>query len=56
MASYAPIGPDDIPEMRTLAQTHDPVEMAAVKDIASLDEVITAMTCAREPFPNSPRG
>lgn len=42
--SHAPIGPDGVPEMRTPAQAADPLEIAALEDIASLDAVIKEMS------------
>ncbi|WP_281035218.1 MULTISPECIES: hypothetical protein [unclassified Mesorhizobium] len=42
--SYAPIGPDGVPEIRTPAQAADPLEIAALEDIASLDAVIKEMS------------
>ncbi|AZO48913.1 MAG: hypothetical protein E5V61_04095 [Mesorhizobium sp.] len=42
--SYAPIGPGGVPEIRTPAQAADPLEIAALEDIASLDAVIKEMS------------
>ncbi|RWD30848.1 MAG: hypothetical protein EOS22_06265 [Mesorhizobium sp.] len=42
--SHAPIGPDGVPEIRTPAQTADPLEIAALEDIASLDAAIKEMS------------
>ncbi|TGQ09313.1 hypothetical protein EN858_21440 [Mesorhizobium sp. M4B.F.Ca.ET.215.01.1.1] len=42
--SYAPIGPSGVPETRTPAQAADPIEIAALEDIASLDAVIKEMS------------
>ena len=44
VASYAPVGPDGKPQLRTLKQSTDPLEMAAFADIVSLDELIGEMS------------
>ncbi|RUX50038.1 hypothetical protein EOA33_10715 [Mesorhizobium sp. M4A.F.Ca.ET.050.02.1.1] len=44
--SHAPMGPDGVPELRTAAQTADPLEIAALEDIAQLDAVIKEMSTA----------
>ncbi len=44
VASHAPISLDGTPEPRTLAQSSDPLEIAALEDITALDAVIYAMS------------
>lgn len=44
VASYAPIGVDGVPEPRSAAQATDPLEIAALEDIALLDTVIEEMS------------
>ncbi|RVD33853.1 hypothetical protein EN812_31595 [Mesorhizobium sp. M4B.F.Ca.ET.169.01.1.1] len=44
VASHAPISPDGVPELRTAAQIADPLEIAALEDIAQLDAVIKEMS------------
>ena len=44
VASYAPVGPDGTPHLRTLRQSTDPLEMAALDDIGALDELIREMS------------
>jgi len=41
--SFAPVDSNGVPELRTLVQSTDPLEIAAVNDIALLDAVIDAM-------------
>ena len=42
--SFAPVDADGVPEIRTLAQSTDPLEIAAMKDIELIDAVIGAMS------------
>ena len=42
--SFAPRDADGVPEIRTLAQSTDPLEIAALKDIELLNAVIGAMS------------
>ena len=44
VASYAPVGPDGKPQLRTLKQSTDPLEMAASADVVLLDELIGEMS------------
>lgn len=44
VASYAPLDADGDPELRTAAQAIDPLEIAALEDIALLETVIGEMS------------
>ncbi|WP_027154407.1 hypothetical protein [Mesorhizobium sp. WSM2561] len=44
VASYAPLAPGGVPQPRTLEQASDPLELAALNDIALLDEIIKEMS------------
>ena len=42
--SFAPVDADGVPEIRTLSQSTDPLEIAAMNDIELIDAVIGAMS------------
>ncbi|MGX9148186.1 hypothetical protein [Mesorhizobium sp. 128a] len=46
VSNYAPLGPDGVGEGRTLAQSSDPLEIAATADIALLNSVIRKMAAS----------
>lgn len=43
VASYVPIGAEGVPEPKTPEQAADPLEIAALEDLAALDAVIKEM-------------